>query len=82
MKIQALARANLTRRYLNKVKAVRPQLTAAVESRNLAQLDKALLLVSEVSGESFREERLFFVCLKKDCSSLENVLPRIDSSMN
>jgi hypothetical protein len=61
MKIQALARANLTRRYLNKVKAVRPQLTAAVESRNLAQLDKALLLVSEVSGESPEKERLFII---------------------
>lgn len=48
MKIQALARANLTRRYLDKVKAVRPQLTQAVESRNLERLDQALLLVSEV----------------------------------
>lgn len=52
MKIQALARANLTRRYLDKVKAVRPQLNAAVESRNLAKLDQALLLVSEVSGSN------------------------------
>jgi hypothetical protein len=66
MKIQALARANLTRRYLNKVKAVRPQLTAAVESRNLAQLDKALLLVSEVSVESLFEKKDCVLCLSEE----------------
>eukprot|EP00636_Phaeomonas_parva_P016700 CAMPEP_0118857662 /NCGR_PEP_ID=MMETSP1163-20130328/4664_1 /TAXON_ID=124430 /ORGANISM="Phaeomonas parva, Strain CCMP2877" /LENGTH=1313 /DNA_ID=CAMNT_0006790999 /DNA_START=152 /DNA_END=4093 /DNA_ORIENTATION=- len=49
-KIQAIARGRLTRRYVRKVKAVVPKLHAALESKDPAQLDAALALVSETLG--------------------------------
>ncbi len=49
-KIQAVARANLTRRFLALLAAVRPRLGAATASRDLATIDEALAATTEALG--------------------------------
>lgn len=49
-KIQAKARGQLTRRYLEKVQTVRPALRKAVASRDLHKLEKALAKTDEALG--------------------------------